>query len=126
MIHILNVKNSKGQTILHKACLLNDINAVSLLLKYDSEYQKLKIKKKTTHAHEHVKLKINLQNFDGNTCIHRAAKNGNTEIMDLILISEDLLNMKNSLGETPIAIAANNGHIECVNFMINKIYVPVN
>ena len=59
---------------------------------------------------------LNAPSNFGETPIHKAASNGQTEI---VTPSTDNPNAPNEFGGTPIHIAAQNGHTEIVTFLTN-------
>lgn len=125
MLYMIGAKNSNGQTILHRAAFLNDKDAISLILRYDREYQQQKESQNLGHTVNYEKCDIAMQDTNGDTCMHIAAKNGGKDVISLLLDfaynCNNLLNVHNNLGQTPIYIAAQNGYKDCVSIMVKKL-----
>lgn len=125
MLYMIGAKNSNGQTILHRAAFLNDKDAISLILRYDREYQQQKESQNPGHTVNYEKFDIAMQDTNGDTCMHLAAKNGGKDVISLLLDfaynCNDLLNVHNNLGQTPIYIAAKNGYKDCVSIMVKNL-----
>ena len=66
---------------------------------------------------------VNLFDNKGETVLHKAAKNGNLEVVNLLLTlaKERIdLNRQNANGTTPLFIAAQKGHTEVVKLLIEN------
>lgn len=63
------------------------------------------------------------QNYDGDTLLHWAVKNNDTELIKIILeinADNDFLSIKNEMGYTALMLAAELGHAECIEEMLGK------
>uniref|UniRef100_A0A8C7EFU8 Uncharacterized protein n=1 Tax=Nothoprocta perdicaria TaxID=30464 RepID=A0A8C7EFU8_NOTPE len=58
---------------------------------------------------------------DGSTCLHHAAKNGNLEMVDLLLATGQVdVNAQDNGGWTPIIWAAEHKHIEVIRRLLTR------
>ncbi|HJD58867.1 MAG TPA: ankyrin repeat domain-containing protein [Rickettsia endosymbiont of Ceroptres masudai] len=126
MIFLINVRNNQGQTLLHKSIALNDKDATLLILEYNKEYIGINNTIKLAHAKEYVALDVSLQDLQGNTPLHLAARNGNIEIINALISENPDINVKNNLGYTPIFIAGHHGHKNIVKILLTKIHISQN
>lgn len=63
---------------------------------------------------------VDAKNKKGETPLHVAAKQGNTEIAKLLIENRANVNATNKKGETPLHLAAKQGNTEIVEFLIEK------
>lgn len=126
MIFLINVRNNQEQTLLHKSIALNDKDATLLILEYNKSYIGISNTMKLAHAKEYVAIDISLQDLQGNTPLHLAARNGNIEIVNALISENPDINVKNNLGYTPIFIAGHHGHKNIVKLLLEKIHLPQN
>lgn len=61
---------------------------------------------------------INKEDNDGNTLLHKAAKEGNTEVVELLIEARADVRHTNKAGATPLGLAAGRGHTEVVKLLI--------
>ena len=62
---------------------------------------------------------IDVKNNNGDTPIHEAAVNGNTDIVKLLLERGAAIDVKTDFGNTPIHLAAVNGKTDTVKFLLS-------
>ena len=93
-----NVISESGETLIHIACIHNQIAVLDFVLKSDKE----KNYKVTRTANE-----------NGDTCLHYACKNGKITIVKMLLNAvPDLASKINNLGKNALHIACLNGHLD--------------
>ncbi|XP_065193226.1 transient receptor potential cation channel subfamily A member 1-like [Sycon ciliatum] len=128
-----------GNTALHHSCMSGNAEVANFLLEHGASPLH-KNNNKETPYHLAAKegfvsvLKIILKNkiFDpesqrrqmmadrdneGNTCLHLAAQNGHTQVVQLCLQELADINAHNSFFATPLHLAAVNGHEEVVKML---------
>jgi len=128
----VNVRNSKGKTALHIACLSGRSKMVELLLKNGANVNIIDQSGKLSPLHEAVMsgnklivafllekgaMKDVADNY-GNTPLHLAVKSVNTGIIKLLIISGCNVNVKTLDKITPIHLAAGIGNLEIVKELI--------
>lgn len=62
---------------------------------------------------------VNLENMQGNTALHSAARFGHADIVSVLIESGADNSSENSLGWTPLMRASRYGQAECVQILIN-------
>ena len=131
----VNVKNTKGHTLLDVAIGMDLFSMVQLLIhedEIDLEIESkgvLPIQKAVNYGNlEMVKLlaaKANISSVDrktGDNILHMAAKLGLLDIATYILKeTSDLAGARNLKGETPLRIAVEAGHEDVVKLLLNNI-----
>ncbi|XP_058684608.1 histone-lysine N-methyltransferase EHMT2-like isoform X1 [Poecile atricapillus] len=66
-------------------------------------------------------LSMTSQEEDGSTCLHHAAKNGNLEMVELLLGTGQVdVNAQDNGGCTPIIWAAEHKHIEVIRRLLTR------
>ncbi|MCP4723654.1 MAG: serine hydrolase [bacterium] len=94
------ILDEDGRTLLHIAVLENDpVKAVELTV--DT-------------------ILINYKDRYGFTPLHYASKDGNKELVDMLLQKGAGINKRNKYGETPMHWAAQKGHLEIINLLLEK------
>ncbi|MBE9128988.1 MULTISPECIES: ankyrin repeat domain-containing protein [unclassified Coleofasciculus] len=96
LIADVNVRNSEGETLLHKAVENSKTELVEFLLAQDAM--------------------INAQNNQGQTPLHKAS---NTTLIELLLNRNADINAQDDYGNTPLHVAAWN-NLEAVQLLIQK------
>lgn len=61
---------------------------------------------------------INKEDNDGNTLLHKAAEEGNTEVVALLIEARADVRHTNKAHESPLCLAAEKGHTEVVKLLI--------
>jgi ankyrin repeat protein len=96
----INKKDERGNTSMHVACRIGNIELVKLLLSWKE-------------------VNINEKNDWKNTPLHKACKNNHTEIVELLLRSGVNIDEENGYKYTPRIIASHNGNIEIIKLLLN-------
>ena len=65
-------------------------------------------------------IDIDIQNADGETAAHIAAKNGSISILQYLLENGADINVKNNKGNTPLHIAAEKGKAAAVKLLVEN------
>ncbi|VEN42362.1 unnamed protein product [Callosobruchus maculatus] len=125
MVYLMNVKNCNGETLLHKAVILNDKDAIERLLKYNKSYVGMKSLGLFPHVRYYVPINTLSPDFKGNTPLHLAAQKGNIEIASL-LINENphSMNIKDNNGRMPVSVAEQHKQQNFVDFLLEKMNKP--
>jgi ankyrin repeat protein len=106
---VINIKDNRGQTLLHIAAYNEKLDVVEYLISKD--------------AYFNVKDKLN------GTPLHSAAEGGNYKVVKAVLAHIEkkhsgglskVINAKTNNGATPLHLAAYNGKLSVVEPLINK------
>ena len=57
---------------------------------------------------------------DGHTLLHRAARRGGTESLDLLLSKDLDINARNRDGQTPLMVAVQEGRVDCAKLLLER------
>ena len=102
----ISAQTDEGLTPLHMACLHNNFNVASCLLKVNKAS---------------VSVKTSRGDYEGSTPLHIAARRNTMHVAELLLIYEASLAEKDSRGQTPLHIAACHGRKKILAlFLTNK------
>jgi ankyrin repeat protein len=96
----VNVRDIFNKTLLHMACIKNDIRMVDVLLLANSD--------------------IDCQDNDGITPIHIVVKNNNNKILCMLLMAGANINIRDNSGKTPLDIALEYGHRNIINILVQE------
>lgn len=125
----VNHQNIDGETILHKAIKMNNQKLIDKLLEHDLNLNledkfgrtpafhcknEANIKKLLTK-----KLNVNHQDKEGETLLHKYAKTGNVETINLLLNSGANTTIKNKMGKTPFDLSETNKQYAVSNILNN-------
>eukprot|EP00931_Biecheleriopsis_adriatica_P054222 TRINITY_DN31891_c0_g1_i1.p1 TRINITY_DN31891_c0_g1~~TRINITY_DN31891_c0_g1_i1.p1 ORF type:complete len:245 (+),score=59.89 TRINITY_DN31891_c0_g1_i1:75-809(+) len=138
-LHLINAKTADGQTALHIAALVDNIEAAKVLLKPASGFNEAD----AAEAHGGTALlhaacgghseiakailaspkftKVNLQAEDGTTALHQAARVGCADIVHAILKHQHFTRINQAeiiQGETALHLAASSGHSDIVQMLL--------
>lgn len=122
-----DVLDMDGNTALHLACLANDVHCVKALLEpvtlYEEKYIKFSYKPVVSRPSDY----IDEYNYDGQTCIHTAAKNNNIRILHKLLMCGADVNIGEcKAGNTVLHEAAQWGKYEMVDYLLRHRGIEVN
>ncbi|XP_065562277.1 uncharacterized protein LOC136028392 [Artemia franciscana] len=120
IMFMLNAQDNQKNSLVHLATNRNDKQALTLLLKANHDY--LTEKRFNLFFKDYQPKFINAANNEGNMPIHIAAREGNTDIVHLLLENGAIFNAKNEEGYTPKELS--NDHIvdqllKSVNMFLN-------
>eukprot|EP00971_Amphidinium_carterae_P074966 1481498-Amphidinium_carterae.1 len=91
--------------VLAAACALGNRSAVRALL-----------------MHENVVQSINDKTqVGGHTALHFACSSGELEIVQLLMLKQAQVEVKNQRSETPLLIASQRGHVEVVQYLCHHL-----
>ncbi|KAK6776826.1 hypothetical protein RDI58_027827 [Solanum bulbocastanum] len=97
--------DNRGDTILHFIAIHGNVSALKLL-----------IEERPISGQD-----LKIQNKDGNTALHEAARFGRLEIVKVMVsLDSEILFERNSKGETPIYVAAAHGEKEVFTFLADN------
>ena len=98
---IIKEMDDKKNTFLHILAKLGDIKTVNIDLNQ-----------------KHID--INIKNYDNETPLHEATKNGHKEMVKLLILNGADKDATNKIGDTPLHLASFNGYIDIVKLLIEK------
>ncbi|CAD8166502.1 unnamed protein product [Paramecium pentaurelia] len=111
-IPIHKFQTQKQFTVLHLACLHNNIKLIELTLTYCRNSNLI-------NQTQMIEF-INLQNKDGFTPLHMASFKGNLEIIKLLLQIGANSNIKNTVGLSVLHMSVQGDHVKASLFWINQ------
>ncbi|XP_065818033.1 ankyrin repeat domain-containing protein 31-like [Labrus bergylta] len=94
----LNKRNEKGETLLHRACMKEDLPMVGALIQ--------------------AGIIINTEDYAGWTALHEAAAVGNAAVVELLLKAGANANAGSFDGVRPLHDAVSSGHYEVVKLLL--------
>ncbi|KAL3859689.1 hypothetical protein ACJMK2_009896 [Sinanodonta woodiana] len=107
---LIKFYNRAGMVPLHIACKSDDVQSVKLILGVIKE--RAKKKSNTDDLGEllmnenYLSVNVNSETiYEKDSCLHLAARNGNKEVLKLLISHGAKVNAKNNLGQTPILLA---------------------
>ncbi|XP_004530309.1 NF-kappa-B inhibitor cactus [Ceratitis capitata] len=115
-----HLRDSRGNTALHLACMSGDVQCVSALtVPFSSE--------EINEAQRHFGFSQNKQlsyaeirNYDGEYCVHLATEAGNLQILGtLVRFGADINAREGKGGYTPLHIVIENNNEELFSFLLN-------
>ncbi|XP_065579829.1 putative ankyrin repeat protein RF_0381 [Artemia franciscana] len=120
IMFMLNAQDNQTNSLLHLATNMNDKQALTLFLKANHDY--LTEKRFNFFFKDYQPKFMNAANNEGDMPIHIAAREGNTDIVHLLLENGAIFNAKNEEGYTPKELS--NDHIvdqvlKSVNMFLN-------
>lgn len=93
------IKNDRGETLLHNAVESGHVKAAQILLKNGADFK--------------------IQDKEGNTPVHLAAKKGNVEMLSLFLdLDKSVVHLPATSWWTPLHFAVQGGHVNAAKFLI--------
>jgi len=105
----LSLKDRSGNTILHTACLNDQIEVVRFLL------------------HPHMDVELNVTNKFGCSPLHYACQEKRVKVVELLLNQPAIdVNVRHKYGDTPLHKACRNNHVKVVSMLINHKEIDVN
>ena len=87
------------------------------LLHLSSRYGKLDIVK---FCVEEKGLNVDIRDGNGDTALHKAARGGHLQVIQVLVSSGADVNMKNKFGNTALHIAAHEGHLQVVQHLLSS------
>ncbi|KAI9582331.1 NF-kappa-B inhibitor cactus-like [Glossina fuscipes] len=117
------VRDRRGNTALHLACRSGVVECVDSLIKpfYKDEIEE------ASHQYEHRNFSIplsqdlDLRNYNGESCVHVAAKLGFIDILHrLVSHGADINAREKKCGRTPLHIAIERGNEILTEFLLNE------
>ncbi|WP_319803449.1 ankyrin repeat domain-containing protein [Wolbachia endosymbiont (group B) of Aporia crataegi] len=123
----MNAKDNYGYTPLHVASFKDHLNVVEKLLdrgtdinaKDNDGLTPLELANNEGRS-EIVVFLISYKNEYGYTLLHYAAKNNNSDLVDLLLTKGADINAKDNSGNTPLHLATLNGKLQVVKKLLEK------
>ena len=99
----VNARNNFGSTPLMRTCYNGHVNVATYLVEHGAN--------------------IHLQDEDGNTCLHFAAKTGHVEVVSKLLAvgakeNQDYVNARNNFRSTPLMRTCSNGHMNVATYLV--------
>jgi ankyrin repeat protein len=94
----VNIKNSFGNSPLHRACAAKNFAIAKLLVE--------------------ARADVNQLNNDNSTPLHFAALYGQEKIVEIFIKAGAKVDLKNDLGDTPLHCAASRGNIKAAQYLI--------
>lgn len=125
-ISLLNIDDLKRKLLLYAKQGDKDkfVSAFDLLKDYAAGNNRSspKADKKKNNLSKFPKIQdmINFQDSLGNTCLHVAAEEGNTKIVDLLLKSKIDLNIANKNNSTALHLSVKNGFFDISKMLVEK------
>lgn len=134
----INAKNLLGETLLHRAIVVAELDVISLLIKNGADIHVKEERKGSTPLHwavVHNKAKVvrlllvsgaDIASVDnkGDTPLHRAAHletwNNETDISEILLSAGADPNVKNKAGITPFHLVAGSRNLALLNLFIEN------
>jgi len=136
----LNACDETGQTTLHYACALGQVDIVIYLLnrqdcklsEQDELYGYTPLHLACLYSHHRVVMEllrklrsdscaINTQDKLGWTVLHHAARNGDLEICKQLITHDCKPGTKNKLGKTACHYAAEHGHVSVLKYLYDYV-----
>ncbi|KAH9007721.1 ankyrin repeat-containing domain protein [Lactarius pseudohatsudake] len=104
-------------TALHAASRSNYVNVGQSLLKHGADVNSQGQWERTPlHV---ASIWKHLEIDDHWTPLHMAARNGNFELVRMLLTHNADINARNDIGHTPLHAASNNGHVDIARFLLD-------
>ena len=103
----INIPNNHGETPLHRAVALNNLEIVNMLINVGQ-------------------LNINVQNDEGHTPLYKAVLNKNVEIVKALVDHGADINIPANYGGTPLHRAVNVNNVEIFKILINVDEAAIN
>ena len=99
----VNARNNFVSTPLMVACSNGHVNVATYLVEHDANIQ--------------------LQNKNGDTCLHYAAERGHVEVVSKLLglgakENQDYVNARNNFRSTPLMVTCYNGHVNVATYLV--------
>ena len=104
--------NSKKETALHHAAQTGNIEFINLLI--------VKLDEKFIDRKEEILLVLDCKDKYGNTALNRAAQNGHTNVVGILVGRGADINAKNNSGRTSLNYAAAMGNTDMVQLLLKK------
>ena len=115
----IEIQDCNGDTPLHIACRLGDLQMVKVLL--------APIELKETQHNEYripvrnIPQNLDIRNSNGYTCLHEAVLNGHLDITKVLISKGDNVNTKEcKCGATVLHMAIDRGDIQMVSYLLSK------
>ena len=103
----VNIKSNDHWTALMYAAFNNHLSVVELFIQHNAD--------------------IRLQDKNGDHVTYLVARNGNLDIIKMLLSKDpEAANIKGSEGYTPLIIAAKSGHYEICKYLVEDVKVDIN
>ena len=99
----VNARNNSGTSPLMETCSNGHMNVATYLVEHGAS--------------------IHLQDEDGDTCLHYAARGGHVDVVSQLLAvgakeNQDYVNARNNCGSTPLMITCSNGHMNVATYLV--------
>ncbi|KAK3597536.1 hypothetical protein CHS0354_018135 [Potamilus streckersoni] len=107
---LIKFYNRAGMVPLHVACKSDDVQSLKLILGVIRE----RVKRKSNNDDlgellmndNYLSVNVNSETiYEKDSCLHLAARNGNKEVLKLLISHGAKVNAKNNLGQTPLLLA---------------------
>lgn len=115
----IEIQDSNGDTPLHIACRLGDIDMVSVLLRpielSETQFNEYRIPVRQ------VPQNLEIRNSNGYTCLHESALNGQLNIMKVLISKGAQVNTKEcKCGATVLHMAIDRSNSEMVSYLLSR------
>jgi len=134
----INIADIKGNTPLHLACSISNINIINILLKKNVNINAQDINGctplfKAVHEKKldiiilliNKNANVNLCNKKKNSPLHEACYTNNIDIVNQLLMTGAKINAQNKDGKTPIYFAIKNKSINIIELLIKKVDINI-